>query len=50
MKIINIDIYAKYYAMQIKFGWLTIEKVPKVFRERTQYFVDLANKNEDTAE
>lgn len=41
-----IESFAKYYALQIEMNWITIDKVPDQFKERTQYYVDLANNKE----
>lgn len=32
----NLDVFANYYALQIKRNWITIEKVPKKFRARVE--------------
>ena len=40
-----IESFAKYYALQIEMGWITIDDVPEQFKERTQYYVDLSNQN-----
>lgn len=48
-----IDTFGRFYAGIIAMGWLTIDEVPAQFKERTQYYVDLANQeqeDEETAE
>ena len=42
-----IESFAKYYALQIEMNWITIDKVPDQFKERTQYYVDLANQEQE---
>ena len=32
-----------YFAMQIELGWITIEAVPKRFREQVQELLDLSH-------
>ena len=31
-------------------GWLTLDEVPAQFKERTQYYVDLANQEREMQE
>ena len=45
-----IESFAKYYALQIEMNWITIDIVPDQFKERTQYYVDLANQKPETQE
>lgn len=42
-----------YFALQIEYGWITIEQVPKRFRKQVQELLDLSHvglQDEDTAE
>ena len=41
-----------YFALQIEYGWITIEQVPKRFRKQVQDLLDLshAGLQEDGAE
>lgn len=43
-----IDTFGRFYAGQISMGWLTLDEVPAQFKERTQYYVDLANQNKNS--
>ena len=45
-----IDTFGRFYAGQISMGWLTLDEVPAQFKERTQYYVDLANQKPETQE
>jgi len=45
-----IDTFGRFYACQIPMGWLTIDEVPAQFKERTQYYVDLANQEQEDKE
>ena len=45
-----IDTFVRFYAGQIPMGWLTIDEVPAQFKERTQYYVDLANQEQEDKE
>lgn len=42
-----------YFALQIEYGWITIEQVPKRFRKQVQELLDLSHvglQDEDNAE
>ena len=42
-----------YFALQIEYGWITIEQVPKRFRKQVQELLDLSHvglQDEETAE
>ena len=42
-----------YFALQIEYGWITIEQVPKRFRKQVQELLDLSHvglQDEDSAE
>lgn len=42
-----------YFALQIEYGWITIEQVPKRFRKQVQELLDLSHvglQDEDIAE
>ena len=45
-----IDTFGRFYAGQISMGWLTLDEVPAQFKERTQYYVDLANQEQEMQE
>lgn len=45
-----IDTFGRFYAGQISMGWLTLDEVPAQFKERTQYYVDLANQEREMQE
>ena len=45
-----IDTFGRFYAGQILMGWLTLDEVPAQFKERTQYYVDLANQEQEMQE
>lgn len=45
-----IDTFGRFYAGQISMGWLTLDEVPAQFKERTQYYVDLANQEQEIQE
>lgn len=32
-----------YFAMQIELGWITLEQVPKKFREKVRALVEVSN-------
>ncbi|MCF0239986.1 MAG: hypothetical protein HUJ62_06075 [Streptococcus gallolyticus] len=42
-----------YFALQIEYGWITIEQVPKRFRKQVQELLDLSHvglQDDNTAE
>lgn len=42
-----------YFALQIEYGWITIEQVPKRFRKQVQELLDLSHvglQEDDSAE
>ena len=45
-----IDTFGRFYAGQISMGWLTLDEVPAQFKKRTQYYVDLANQEQEMQE
>lgn len=45
-----IDTFGRFYEGQISMGWLTLDEVPAQFKERTQYYVDLANQEQEMQE
>lgn len=35
-----------YFAMQVEMGWITLEQVPKKFREKVRALIELSNPSE----
>jgi hypothetical protein len=44
-KIINggIAMMINYFAMQVQLGWITLEQVPKLYRDKVRELVELAD-------